>query len=120
MNPTGRLVSLNVGGPKPLAYRGWTVRSGIVKAPVEDTVRLDHDGLEGDAQADLVGHGGPNRRACVYPLEHHPYWAERIGHALGHRALGENFSTEGLLESEVVVGDVYRVGDPRRGAVVQV
>lgn len=115
-----RLVSLNVGKPGSLPYRGRTVRSAFAKSPVEGTLRLDHAGLEGDAQADLVGHGGPNRRACVYPLEHHPYWAERIGHRLGYGAFGENFSTEGLLESEVVIGDVYRVGAPGPGAVVQV
>jgi MOSC domain-containing protein YiiM len=115
-----RLVSLNAGKPGPLPYRGRTVQSGIVKTPVEGPLRLDHAGLEGDAQADLAGHGGPDRRACVYPVEHRPYWAARIGHPLGHGAFGENFSTEGLLESEVVVGDVYRVGAPGRGTVVQV
>lgn len=115
-----RLVSLNVGKPGPLPYRERTVQSAFVKSPVERPLRLDHSGLEGDAQADLVGHGGPNRKACVYPLEHHPYWTERIGHGLGYGAFGENFSTEGLLESEVVVGDVYQVGDPEQGAILQV
>ena len=127
MNPTrardesdGRLVSLNAGKPKPLPYRSRTVQSAFVKLPVEGPLRLDNNGLEGDAQADLVGHGGPNRRVCVYPLEHHRYWAERIGHPLGFGAFGENFSTEGLVESEVVVGDLYLVGEPGQGAVVQV
>ena len=60
-----RLVSLNVGRPAPLPYRGRTVRSAFVKTPGEGPLRVDHAGLEGDAQADLVGHGGPNRRACV-------------------------------------------------------
>ena len=96
------------------------MRSGIVKTPAKHPLRLDHAGPEGDAQADLVGHGGPDGRACAYPAEHRPYWAERIGHPLGHGAFGESFSTGVLLESEVVVGDVCRLGVPGRGAVVQV
>jgi MOSC domain-containing protein YiiM len=107
----GKLVSLNVGMPKPLAYRGKTVPSGIFKTPVEGSLHIDWTELEGDAQADLVAHGGPNRRVYVHPLENYPYWERRIGRPLaGYGAFGENFTTTGLVEAEVVVGDVYRVG----------
>lgn len=107
----GRLVSLNVGKPKPLPHGRKTVPSGIFKTPVEGPRSIDWTELEGDAQADLVGHGGPNRRVCVHPLENYPYWEGRIGRPLaGHGAFGENFTTTGLVEAEVVIGDVYRVG----------
>ena len=75
----GKLVSLNVGMHKPLAYRGKTVPSGIFKTPVEGSLHIDWTELEGDAQADLVAHGGPNRRVYVHPLENYPYWERRIG-----------------------------------------
>jgi len=70
---TGRVTSLNVGKPKPLAYRGKTVSSGFRKSPVSGAVRLGRTNLEGDAQADLKNHGGPAKAVCVYPLEHYPY-----------------------------------------------
>ena len=112
------LISLNVGQPRPLAYRGKHVPSSFRKAPVQaaEALWLGETGLEGDAQADLKNHGGPDKAVCVYPLEHYPYWSARLGRNLSPGAFGENFSTERLLEREVYVGDVYRVG----GAVVQV
>ncbi len=111
-----RLKSLNVGQPAPLAYRGRWVQSGFRKSPVLGALWLEETGLEGDAQADLKAHGGPDKAVCVYPLEHYPYWRERLARPLEPAAFGENFSTEGLLEPEVCVGDVYRVGE----AAVQV
>lgn len=110
MRVNARLTSLNVGKPRPLLNWGHPVSSGIFKTPVEDVVRIDESELAGDTQADLVSHGGPNRRVCVHPLENFPYWAKRMGRTLGYGAFGENFSTEGLVESEVVIGDVYRIG----------
>ncbi len=77
---------------------------------------MSRTGLEGDAQADLKNHGGPEKAVCVYPLEHYPHWITRLGQELRPGAFGENFSTEGLLEQEVCIGDVYRVGS----TVVQV
>lgn len=112
----GRVVSLNVGRPGPLPYRGKSVRSGFVKPPVSEALWLSKTGLDGDEQADLRNHGGPEKAVCVYPLEHYPYWEGRLGRVLGPASFGENFSTEGLTEDRVCIGDVYRVG----GAVVQV
>lgn len=114
--PKARLVSLNVGQPGPLAYRGKQVLSGFRKTPASQALWLGDTGLEGDAQADLKNHGGPEKAVCVYPLEHYPYWRERLERPLEPAAFGENFSTEGLLEPAVRIGDVYRVGE----AVVQV
>ena len=111
MNARARLVSLNVGLPRPLDYRGRVVQSGIFKTPVEGTLRIDETRLQGDDQADKIDHGGPNRRVYAHPLENYPYWEGRIRRPLaGYGAFGENFTTEGLVESEVVIGDVYGVG----------
>ena len=112
------LISLNVGQPRPLAYRGKHVQSGFRKSPASaaEALWLGETGLEGDAQADLKNHGGPDKAVCVYPLEHYPYWSARLDRSLEPGAFGENFSTERLLEPEVCVGDVYRVGS----AIVQV
>lgn len=112
----GRLVSLNVGGPQPLLYRGRSVPSGIRKSPVSGPLWLGESGLEDDVQADRENHGGPDNAVCVYSLDRYPYWSARLGRTLGTGAFGENFGVEGLTETEVCVGDVYRVG----GAVAQV
>lgn len=111
-----KLSSLNVGTPALLDHRGKTVSSGIVKTPVTGPLWLSRIGLEGDAQADLKNHGGQEKAVCVYPLEHYPYWEERLGRTLGPGSFGENFGVEGLMESDVCIGDTYRVG----GATVQV
>jgi MOSC domain-containing protein YiiM len=111
-----RIVSLNVGQPRPLAYRGGAVLTGSFKDPVTEPVQLGPTGLAGDAQADLRVHGGPDKAVCVYPTEHLPHWSERLGRRVEIGAFGENFSVAGLLEPDVCVGDVYRVG----GALVQV
>ncbi len=113
---TARLVSLNVGQPAPLAFRGGTVASAIRKQPAAGPLELGPLGLAGDAQADLHVHGGPDKAVCIYPTEHLAYWSERLGRAFAPAAFGENFSVVGLLESEVCLGDVYRVGT----ALVQV
>ena len=104
------LVSLNVGLPRSLAHGAGQVRSGILKRPVGGTLRVGENGLEGDGQADLQHHGGADKAVCVYPVEHLPYWCERLGAEMEPGAFGENFSTGGLLEAEVRVGDVLRVG----------
>lgn len=111
-----RLVSLNTGQPGPLIHGKTVVQSGIYKNPVDGALFVTEFGVSGDAQADLVNHAGPDKAACVYPTEHLGYWAERLGKPFTFGAFGENFSTEGLLESEVCIGDVYRIGR----AVVQV
>ncbi|MDN5696596.1 MAG: MOSC domain-containing protein [Rubrobacter sp.] len=115
-----RITSLNVGGPKPLAHNGKYVESGFVKMPVFRPVWLSETNLEGDQQADLRVHGGIEKAVCVYPIEHYPYWEERLGRELGVAAFGENFSTQGLTESSVCIGDTFWVGDPNRGPLVQV
>jgi MOSC domain-containing protein YiiM len=111
-----RLVSLNVGEPRPLTQGNKSVPSAIFKSLVSRPLWLGNTGLEGDAQADLQNHGGPEKAVCVYPLEYYPYWAARLEKELEPGTFGENFSTEKLFESEVCIGDTFRVGS----ATVQV
>ncbi|MFN8533445.1 MAG: MOSC domain-containing protein [Dehalococcoidia bacterium] len=105
-----RLVSLNIGQPAPLAYRFSTVQTAFGKRPVAGPLRISPSGIDGDAQADLSVHGGPAKVACVFPSEHYPVWESRLGRKLEVPAFGENFTTEGLLEHEVCIGDRYRAG----------
>lgn len=113
---SARLVSLNVGQPRPLIQGNKSVPSAIFKSPVLGPMQLGNTGLESDAQANLKNHGGVEKVVCVYPLEHYSYWAARLERKLEPGAFGENFSTEKLLEPEVCIGDSYRVGN----ATVQV
>jgi MOSC domain-containing protein YiiM len=88
-------------------------RSAIAKAPLEGKVRIGFLGIEGDQQADLSVHGGPDKALHHYPVDHYVRWATAaVDHpllnALG--AFGENISTQGLLEGEACIGDKFRLG----------
>ncbi|MBB6099111.1 MOSC domain-containing protein YiiM [Deinobacterium chartae] len=107
---SARLVSLNVGLPQPLAYRDTHVPSGIRKRPVSEALTLGATGLAGDGQADLRVHGGPDKAVCVYPIEHYAAWKDRLGRDLEVPAFGENFTVSGLLEENVCLHDVFRIG----------
>jgi MOSC domain-containing protein YiiM len=111
-----RVISLNVGLPAALVCPDRTVMSAIRKAPVTGPLRLERDGLDGDRQADSVNHGGPDKAMCAYPIEHLPYWSARLGRTLGPAAFGENLSTEDLIERDLHIGAVFRLGS----ALVQV
>ncbi|MNI40051.1 6-N-hydroxylaminopurine resistance protein [compost metagenome] len=110
------VISLNVGKPVTVDYRGKPLETGIYKLPASGPVQLLALGFEGDGQADLVNHGGPDRAVCVYPIEHYKYWEEHLGKQLEYSAFGENITISGLLETEVCIGDVYEIGS----AVLQV
>ncbi len=91
---------------------GQTYPSAILKQAVSAPIWLGPLGLEGDAQADLKNHGGPFRAANVYPSEHYDFWRSTPGlEAMTGGAFGENFTTSGLLETGVCIGDVYRLGE---------
>jgi len=117
-----KLLSIQVGPPKTLespnfsgGLKTWT--TGIFKEPVAGPVAMHLTGLAGDGQADLVNHGGPDKAVNVYALEHYPYWREKLNiPSLTNGAFGENFTTEGLLETEVCIGDTFTLGE----AIVQV
>ncbi len=115
--PAMTLRSVNVSMPKEVVHRGKTVTTGIFKEPVAGRVMLRRLNLDGDGQADLWGHGGSFRAVYVYSIENYAYWERELGRSdfvVGQ--FGENFTVEGMLDDEVCVGDVFRVG----GAVVEV
>lgn len=107
-----KLISLNLGQPEAVTYFGREVWTGGRKSPVAEAF-LRRAGFEGDGQADLKNHGGPDKAACVYAFDHYPFWEARLGRPLLPGAFSENLTTSGLLESEVCIGDVFRLGDAR-------
>ena len=112
-----RLLSVNVGLPRDVPWRGRTVRTAIYKSPVVGRRRVRRLNVDGDGQADLVGHGGEHRAVYVYDWSAYEYWSEFLGRddlVPGH--FGENFTVEGMPDDEVCVGDRYRIG----GAVFEV
>jgi MOSC domain-containing protein YiiM len=115
MSATPSILSIQVGQiasyPVP-GQAGQFYPSAIVKEPVSGPVWLGLEGLSGDSQADRKNHGGPSRAANVYPGEHYPFWRQTPGLArMSSGAFGENFTTSGLLEDTVFIGDTYRLGD---------
>ncbi len=122
MRPTV-LVSIQTGRPAEHGKEGasdpmdrlWT--SGFFKSPNAGPVFLGKENLDGDGQADLENHGGPDKAVCVYAADHYDVWRHELGMlALSFGAFGENFTIAGLVESDVCIGDVWCLGE----AVVQV
>ena len=106
-----KLLSVNVGMPREVDWRGRLVRTSIFKSPVFGPVRVATLNLEGDEQSDLTVHGGVHKAVYAYPSEHYPFWRKEIsGLDLPWGAFGENFTTEGLLEEAVYIGDRLRIG----------
>ena len=109
--PMARLVSVNVGLPREVAWKGRTVTTGIFKAPVDGPVALRRHNLEGDRQADLSVHGGPTKAVYAYPTRHYDYWRGELGDSeLAWGSFGENFTVDGIDEETVYIGDEFRVG----------
>lgn len=100
---------VSTGVVRPLPWRGRPVTSAIAKSPVSGPVEVGPLGLAGDEQGDRENHGGPDKAVLLYPGEHYPAWADEVG-PLVTPAFGENLTTSGLLESDVVLGSVYSVG----------
>ena len=109
--PTPSVLSVNVGVPRQVEWRGRLVTSAIWKDPVAGPVDVQGVNLVGDDQADRRVHGGPDKAVYAYPSEHLPRWADELDDELGDAAFGENLSTVGALESDVGIGDVWRWGD---------
>src|SRR3990172_3741010 len=105
------VVSVNVGLPREVTYKGKTITTGIFKEPVEGRASLRRLNLDGDRQADLSVHGGPSKAVYAYPSEHYEYWREQLaGVDLPWGMFGENLTVEGLREDRVNIGDLFRIG----------
>jgi MOSC domain-containing protein YiiM len=106
-----KLISVNVGLPREIDVNGKTVRTSIWKDPVQGRVHVSTLNLHGDQQSDLTVHGGVDKAVYVYPSEHYAYWHGELPEVeLPWGAFGENFSSEGILEDQIRIGDRLRVG----------
>ncbi|HEX8683822.1 MAG TPA: MOSC domain-containing protein, partial [Ardenticatenaceae bacterium] len=106
-----KVVSLNVGLPRQVPWKGEVVTTGIFKEPVAGRVTMRTLNLDGDRQADLTVHGGVNKAVYLYPSEHYGFWRQELPEMeLAWGVFGENITSEGLLEEEVYIGDRFRIG----------
>jgi ferredoxin-NADP reductase/MOSC domain-containing protein YiiM len=107
-----RLLSVNVGLPRDIAWRGKTVHTAIWKEPIQGRRMVRRLNIDGDGQGDLEGHGGEHRAVFVYQIESYRYWQDRLGRSdFTYGQFGENFSVDGLSDDEVSIGDQYRIGE---------
>jgi MOSC domain-containing protein YiiM len=105
------LISIQVGTPRTIHRDNEEVSTGIFKSPVHGRLHLHWLNLDGDRQADLSVHGGRDKAVYGYPSEHYPFWQKELpGVELPWGAFGENFTTAGLLEDTVCLGDQFRIG----------
>ena len=112
-----QVVSVNVSKPKDVVHDGAVVSTGIYKEPVKGRLWVRKLGIEGDGQADLTAHGGPDQAVYAYPVEHYAYWEEQLGRdPLPFGQFGENLSITGIDEASARVGDTLKIGT----AVLQV
>jgi MOSC domain-containing protein YiiM len=106
-----KLISLNVGQPREVEWRGRTLVTSIFKDPVTGRRRVEPHNVEGDRQADREAHGGRYMAVYAYPSEHYPLWKEELGlDDIPWGAFGENLTIQGILEDEVRIGDRFRIG----------
>src|ERR1041385_2904373 len=106
-----RLLSVNVGLPQDIAWRGKTVHTAIWKEPVQGRRMVRRLNIDGDGQADLQGHGGEQPAVFAYQIESDRSWRERLARSdFTYGQFGENFPVEGMSDDKVCVGDRYRIG----------
>jgi MOSC domain-containing protein YiiM len=109
-----KVLSVNVGLPKNVLFNGQIITTAIFKDPVNGPIILRKLNLDGDKQADLTVHGGIDKAVYSYPEEHYYYWRKQFPNMdLGWGMFGENFTTEGLLEDAVNVGDQFQIGSAK-------
>src|SRR6266567_6558632 len=106
-----RLLSVNVGLPRDIEWKGRSVHTAIWKNPVTGRCRVGRLNVDGDGQGDLGGHGGEQRAVFVYQLGSYRYWQEFLERDdFTYGQFGENFTVDGLPDDEVCIGDRYRIG----------
>jgi ferredoxin-NADP reductase/MOSC domain-containing protein YiiM/ferredoxin len=109
---SGRLLSVNVGGPRDIQWQGKTVRTAIWKDPVDGPRMVRRINIDGDDQADRLAHGGEHRAVFVYQIDSYRYWERELERSdFTYGQFGENFTVDGLADDEVCIGDRYRIGD---------
>jgi ferredoxin-NADP reductase/MOSC domain-containing protein YiiM len=107
----GRLLSINVGFPRNVAWKGEKVHTAIWKQPVQGRIAVRRLNVDGDGQGDLAGHGGEHRAVMVYQTDSYRYWETQLGrNDFSFGQFGENFTVDGLADDEVCIGDRYRIG----------
>ncbi len=117
MTRKGGILSINISGLRDVSFGGQTITTGFFKEPVQGSVQVRELGIVGDAQGDLTVHGGLDKAVYIYPNEHYSAWEKLLGDtALPPGSFGENVTSEGLLETDVHVGDLVQIGT----AVLQV
>lgn len=105
------LLSIQVGRPRDLVWRGQEVRTSIFKTPVSGPVRVRTLNIDGDEQSDLTVHGGRRKAVYVYPSEHYDFWRTELNEPdLAWGAFGENLTTRGVLEDRIAIGDRLLIG----------
>jgi MOSC domain-containing protein YiiM len=108
------LISVNVGQPRPVSYRGRDYATSIYKTPLSGRVRVRHLNIDGDAQGNLKTHGGPDMAVYAFGHEHYAHWVRDLGrNDLGFGAFGENLTVTGMMEKDIAIGDVFAIGDVR-------
>src|SRR3954471_23261647 len=106
-----RLLSINVGLPRDIAWQGRTVHTAIWKEPVRGRQMVRRLNVDGDGQGDLAGHGGEHRAVFVYQIDSYRHWEARLGRSdFSYGQFGENFTVDGLSDDDVCIGDRYRIG----------
>jgi ferredoxin-NADP reductase/MOSC domain-containing protein YiiM len=106
-----RLLSVNIGLPRDVTWRGKTVHTAIWKDPVQGRRMVRRLNIDGDGQGDLQGHGGEQRAVFVYQIESYRYWQHRLDRSdFANGQFGENFTIEGMSDDEVCIGDQYKIG----------
>ena len=101
-----RLLSVNVGLPRDVAWQGRTVRIAVWKEPMEGRCRVQRLNMDGDGQGDLAGHGGEHRAVFVYQIDSYRYWQSQLGRTgVAYGEFGENFTVDGPPDDEVCIGD---------------
>src|SRR5215469_2436010 len=111
MRAMPRLLSVNVGLPRDVAWRGKTVHTAVWKSPVQGRRMVRRLNIDGDKQGDLASHGGERRAVFVYQIESYRYWQSQLGRSdFTYGQFGENFTVDGLPDQEVCIGDRYRIG----------
>ncbi len=110
------LKNFTIGLPQKMKYgNDQEIDTGICKQTIEEAF-LTKEGFRGDGVADLRYHGGPDRAVCVYPFEHYLLWEKEFKKPLPSSTFGENLTVTNMLEKDVCIGDIFRLGD----AVIQI